>query len=60
MLLLLLIAATVDALQPNVAEVQGYTRLRSCKNSTLYQIQASTDYDTNPYLIHLVGSRYGT
>ena len=57
--LLLLSARLGSALQPNVSEVQGYTRLRSWKNSTLYEIQANTDYEFNPYLIHLVGSRYG-
>ena len=56
----LLLTAVASALQPNVTDVLGYARLRSWNNSTLYEVQANTDYEFNPYLIHLVGSRYGT
>ena len=42
-----------------VADVKGYTKLRSRGDSALYRVQADTRYEVNPLLIHLVGSRYG-
>ena len=51
---------TVGAgLEVSVSDVKGYTRLSACKNSTLYRVEAKSDYETAPLLIHLVGSRYG-
>lgn len=59
LLALLLLAAGGSALQVSVAEVQNYTKLASWEKSSLYRVEANTDYETNPLLIHLVGSRYG-
>ena len=42
-----------------VSDVSGFTKLRSWKQSTLYRIESDADYDTNPLLLQLVGSRYG-
>ncbi len=58
--LLLLLAGWCSAIDVSISEVKGYTHLASYKNSTLYRVQpASSDYETNPLLLHLVGSRYG-
>ena len=59
LLTLFLLAAGGSALQVSVAEVQNYTKLASWEKSSLYRVEANTDYETNPLLIHLVGSRYG-
>lgn len=59
LLALLLLAAGGSALQVSVAEVQNYTKLASWEKSSLYRVEADTGYETNPLLIHLVGSRYG-
>ena len=57
--LLLLAAGGSLALQVRVAEVQNYTKLASWGKSSLYRVEADAGYETNPLLIHLVGSRYG-
>lgn len=59
LLALLLLATGGSALQVSVAEVQNYSKLASWENSSLYRVEANTGYETNPLLIHLVGSRYG-
>lgn len=57
---LLLLAGSCSAIDVKVSDVKGYTRLASYKNSTLYRVQpASSDYETAPLMLHLVGSRYG-
>lgn len=59
-LLSLLVAAQAQNLNPQIAEVSGYKSLRSYKGSTLYQVEADgSDYASAPYLLHLVGGRYG-
>lgn len=58
-LFLVCVAWSGAALQLDVADVEGFTKLRSWGKSALYQVQAQTNYESNPYLIHLVGSRYG-
>lgn len=48
-----------SSLTVNVSEVSDYTKLRSWKQSTLYRVESDAGYDSNPLLLHLVGSRYG-
>jgi len=55
----LFLRASYGSLPLNMAEVTGYEKLRSCKSSSLYQVQTDAGYTHNPLLIHLVGSRYG-
>ncbi len=44
----------------HVSEVTGFSELRAWSHSTLFQIRTEdADYETNPLLIHLVGSRHG-
>lgn len=43
----------------HVTDVTKFNKLRSWGESTLYQIEANTNYAINPYLIHLVGTKYG-
>ena len=52
-------AAALDPLHPKVGEVKGYVKLNSWGNSSLYQLLTDSDYETEPLLAHLVGSRYG-
>ena len=59
LLALLLLVGGGTALQVSVAEVQNYTKLASWEKSSLYRVEANAGYETNPLLIHLVGSRYG-
>ena len=60
LLVLQLLPATAEAVvQPHVAPVTGYVKLRSFNQSTLYHIMADDDYDYPPLLIDLKGSRYG-
>ena len=56
---LLSLLASCCALSPSVSEPKGYTRLGAWKNSTLYRVEVDSDYESNPLLIHLTGSRYG-
>ena len=42
-----------------VADVTNFKKLRSWGESSLYEIEASITYTTNPYLIHLIGTKYG-
>lgn len=56
--LLLSIDFKGSSLDVKVAEVKGYNKIKEYKSSTLYQVQADTDYAVNPLLVHLVGSRY--
>ena len=42
-----------------VADVTNFKKLRSWGESSLYEIEASNTYTTNPYLIHLIGTKYG-
>ena len=58
-LLALLSTTVVAAVQPRVAPVTEYAKLRSFNQSTLYHIVADDEYDHPPLLIHLKGSRYG-
>ena len=59
--LLVTLVAVAQAQTPNdnIADVSNFKTLRSWGDSTLYQIEATTNYAVNPYLIHLVGTRYG-
>jgi len=59
--LLVTLVAVAQAQTPNdnIADVSNFKALRSWGDSTLYQIEATTNYAVNPYLIHLVGTRYG-
>jgi len=59
--LLVTLTGVVQAQTPNgnIADVTNFKALRSWGDSTLYQIEATTNYAVNPYLIHLVGTRYG-
>ena len=50
---------TAQTPNSNVADVTDFKKLRSWGESSLYQIDASTNYATNPYLIHLIGTKYG-
>jgi len=61
LVLLIMLAAAAQAQTPNsnIADVSNFKTLRSWGDSTLYQIEATTNYANNPYLIHLVGTRYG-
>lgn len=60
LLLLLVVPASASVpLQPKVGEVKGYVKLSSWGNSSLYQLLTDSDYETEPLLAHLVGSRYG-
>lgn len=47
--------------QLSVVDVKGYTKVQSHGNSTLYEIvaNATTSYAIAPYLVELVGTRYG-
>lgn len=59
-LLLSLVIAQALSLDPKIVEVSGYQRLRSYNRSTLYQVKADgSDYVSAPYLLQLVGGRYG-
>ena len=59
-LLLLVVPGTAFVpLHPNVGEVKGYVKLNSWGNSSLYQLLTDSNYETEPLLVHLVGSRYG-
>ena len=59
-LLLLVVPGTAFVpLYPNVGEVKGYVKLSSWGNSSLYQLLTDSNYETEPLLVHLVGSRYG-
>ena len=51
---------TAQTPNTNVADVSSFKKLRSWGESSLYQIEAPTNYVNNPYLIHLVGNKYGT
>ena len=55
------LTAVAVAQTPNskVADVTSFKKLRSWGESSLYEIEASTNYATNPYLIHLIGTKYG-
>ena len=57
--LLLLATGAVAALPLNVSTASGFTKLRSWSNCTLYRVQAASDYEYAPLLVHLTGSRYG-
>ena len=63
MILVVFLLLSIDfkgsSLDVKVAEVKGYDKIKEYKSSTLYQVQADTDYAVNPLLVHLVGSRYG-
>ncbi len=60
LVVLLLSIWRCSSLSVNVSEVSGYTKLRSWKQSSLYRIElAESDYESNPLLLQLVGSRYG-
>ena len=59
-LLFPLVAAQALSLSPKIADVSGYQRFRSYNRSTLYQVKAyGSDYTFEPYLLQLVGGRYG-
>jgi len=58
-LLVGLTIVTAQTPNSNVVDVSNFKKLRSWGESSLYQIEASTNYVTNPYLIHLVGTKYG-
>lgn len=49
----------VRGLDLHVVEPSGFMKLSSCGQSALYGVQAASDYDRNPLLVHLAGSRYG-
>lgn len=57
------LAAVATAQTPNtrIAEVTSFKKLRSWGESTLYEIEAAaaTDYVAKPYLVHLMGTKYG-
>ena len=59
LLVLVLLATGANAVQVSVSEVQNYTKLANWEKSSLYRVEANAGYETNPLLIHLVGSRYG-
>ena len=59
LLVTLAVAAQAQTPNGNIADVSNFKALRSWGDSTLYQIEATTNYAVNPYLIHLVGTRYG-
>ena len=59
-LVLPLVAAQALSLSPKIVEVSGFQPLRSYNRSTLYQVKADgSDYASAPYLLHLIGGRYG-
>lgn len=49
----------VRGLDLKVVEPSGFVKLSSWGQSALYRVQAASDYDDNPLLLHLVGARYG-
>lgn len=51
--------ATAQTPNGNVADVNSFKKLRTWGESSLYQIEASTNYANSPYLIHLIGTKYG-
>lgn len=51
--------ATAQTPNSNVADVSSFKKLRSWGESSLYEIEASTNYASSPYLIHLIGTKYG-
>ena len=51
--------ATAQTPNSNVADVSSFKKLRSWGESSLYQIEASSNYANSPYLIHLIGTKYG-
>ena len=53
------VLATAQTPNTNVADVSSFKKLRSWGESSLYQVEASTNYVNNPYLIHLIGTKYG-
>lgn len=59
LLVVLALGRTCTSLGMNISEVSGYTKLRSWKQSTLYRIETDANYEVNPLLLQLVGSRYG-
>ena len=42
----------------DIATPKGFTKLRTWERSSLYRVEADTNYGYAPLLVHLTGSRY--